>query len=212
MGTTRTGGLGGRAFAAWTTAIVGITAIQSVVHLFVNLGTDDHHSVFDLDRSNGVPDVVSTLALVMATAGAAAIAWTSERRAGPATLTVVLGALTVADLLHEGAHPASRDGSIVVGLVVAAAILLATVALAAGRRARLTLLVAACLLAGSFLASGLDRFDEWFARGRGDPVGELRIVAKEGLELLGWSLVGLALWDEALRRRAARGRGREGRG
>ncbi len=26
-------------------------------------------------------------------------------------------------------------------------------------------------------------------------------MAKEGLELLGWSLVALALWDEALRRR-----------
>ena len=45
--------------------------------------------------------------------------------------------------------------------------------------------------------------DQWFERARGDPIAEYQIVAKEGLELLGWSLVALALWDEALCRRRA---------
>jgi hypothetical protein len=60
------------------------------------------------------------------------------------------------------------------------------------------------LLLCSFLVSGLDRYDHRFERERGDPIAEYQIVAKEGLELLGWSLVALALWDEALRRRRAR--------
>jgi hypothetical protein len=58
------------------------------------------------------------------------------------------------------------------------------------------------VLAASFFVTGLDRLDHWFERERGDPIAEYQIVAKEGLELLGWSLVALALWDEALRRRA----------
>jgi hypothetical protein len=60
-----------------------------------------------------------------------------------------------------------------------------------------TLAVGGCALVGSFLVMGLDRFDPWFARERGDAVAEYEIVAKENLELLGWSLVALALWDAA---------------
>jgi hypothetical protein len=211
MGRGKTGGLGGRAFAAWVAGIVAVVALQSVVHLVVVLGAGDLHSVFDLDRSNGVPDLVSTLALAVATAGAAATAWveTGGRRLLPSVLAVALAGLTLADLLHEGAHPSSRDGTVVVALVFAAAVLLGAIGVGAGRRVQVTLLAAACLLAVSFLTSGLDRFDQWFERRRGDPVAEYRIVAKEGLELLGWSLVGLALWDEALRRRAVRTTGRE---
>jgi hypothetical protein len=67
-----------------------------------------------------------------------------------------------------------------------------------------TLLLTGALLLCSFLVSGLDRYDHRFERERGDPIAEYQIVAKEGLELLGWSLVALALWDEALRRRRAR--------
>ena len=60
--------------------------------------------------------------------------------------------------------------------------------------------MATIVLAGSFLVGGLERFDPMrFQRERGDPIAEYQIVAKEGLELLGWSLVALALWDEALR-------------
>jgi hypothetical protein len=56
-------------------------------------------------------------------------------------------------------------------------------------------------LAVSFLIIGLDRLDRRFERERGDLIAEYQIVAKEGLELIGWSLVALALWDAALERR-----------
>jgi len=101
--------------------------------------------------------------------------------------------------MHDGAHPFRRAGPLVIAIVVATAVLLAIIAADAAHRARVTLVVAAAVLGGSFLAAGLDRL-EWFDRDPGEPIAEYRVVAKEGLELLGWSLVALALWDEALRR------------
>jgi hypothetical protein len=93
-------------------------------------------------------------------------------------------------------------GRIVIGVSVGTLVLLgfATVG-----RSRLTLAVAACLLVGAFLADGVDRVTERFEPQRGDWPTESQIVVKEGLELLGWSLVALAVWDEAIRRRRVRG-------
>jgi hypothetical protein len=68
-----------------------------------------------------------------------------------------------------------------------------------GDRVRTTSAAASLALASSFLAAGLERFDRVFERARGEPIAECRVVAKEGLEAVGWSLVALALWDEALR-------------
>jgi hypothetical protein len=117
-------------------------------------------------------------------------------------LAAVLLLLTLADLLHDGAHPWSRSGPYVIALVLAAWVLLVIVAAASGPRARFTFAAAALIVAASFFTEGLDRLSHELERERGDPIAEYRIVAKEGLELLGWSLVALALWDEALRRRA----------
>jgi hypothetical protein len=203
MGEELSGGLRTQAFWLWATGIVGVALLQSTVHLLVVLARHDYHSVLDLDRSNGVPDLVSTVALGCAATGAAAVArWSPvARRVVPTCLAAVLCALTIADLLHDGAHPATDVGRFVIGLVTAAAVLLGAVAVGSAARARATLALAALLLAGSFFVSGLDHLDVWFERMRGDAVVEVQIVAKEGLELVGWSLVALALWDEALRRR-----------
>jgi hypothetical protein len=185
--------------------ILGAAALQSMVHLVVVLGEHDLHSRFDLDRSNGVPDLVSNLALACATAGAAALAWhqRGRGRGAPACLVVALAGLTIADLLHDGAHVSSHTGRLVIGLVAVTSVLLAVVAVESAGRTRATLAMAAVALVGSFLVSGLDHFDIWFERMRGDPVAEYQIVGKEGLELIGWGLVALALWDEAIRRRQA---------
>ena len=192
-------------FAAWICAIVALAIAQSAVHLaFVDHDSVD--SIVDLDRSNGLPDLVSTIALAAAAFGAGVIAHcdrTAMRRVAFA-LTAALVALAVADLLHVGAHPATVSGTLVVAASGCTVVLLALVGLASAWRARATLLLAGGLLLCSFLVNGLDRYDQRFERERGDPVAEYEIVAKEGLELLGWSLVALALWDEALRRRRAR--------
>ena len=57
--------------------------------------------------------------------------------------------------------------------------------------------VAGTLLVAAFLVTGLDRVFVEFQRPRGDAATEYRIAAKEDLELVGWSLVALALWDAA---------------
>ena len=97
-----------------------------------------------------------------------------------------------------------RGGPVVIAAVALTLARLAFVALRSSPRFGVTVAVATIVLAGSFLVGGLERFDPMrFQRERGDPIAERQIVAKEGLELLGWSLVALAFWDEALRRRAS---------
>jgi len=198
------GGLHSRTFVAWVVGIVGLAALQSMVHLVVVLRENDLHSLFDLDRSNGAPDLVSTLALACGAVAASTIARREPRpaRAIPGCLAATLATLTLADLLHDGAHLSSTGGVLVIGMVAVAAALMAAVGAGSSGRMRATSAAAAIAIATSFLVSGLDRLDGWFERRRGDPVAEYQIVAKEGLELVGWSLVALALWDEAIRRRA----------
>ena len=202
MGDGRRCGFGRRAFVASLVVIAALVAAQSVFDLVVVLRFDRIGTLVDLDRSNGLPDLVSTAALGLGAAGAALIA-VRERRLqhlGATLLAAFLLLLTLADVLHDGAHPASRSGPYVIALVLAAWAVLVIVAVASAPRARFTFAAAALILGASFFAEGLDRLSHGLERERGDPIAEYRIVAKEGLELLGWSLVALALWDEALRR------------
>lgn len=187
-----------------TLAVIALLAIaQTVAHLVVVLDAGRIGTIVDLDRSNGLPDIVSTLALALATVGAGLVAWwgTGGRTPAAGGLAAVLAVLTLADILHDGAHPRSPDGAYVIGFVVVAGVLLALVGRACAPRTRATLVAAGATLVCSFLVTGLDRVNHWFERARGDPIAEYQIVAKEGLELVGWSLVALGLWDEALRRR-----------
>ena len=202
MGEGRSGIRSG-VFAAWVGLIAGVALLQSAVHLEVVLRWDRVGTLVDLDRSNGIPDLASTLALAASAAGASSIAREAQgwRRLAPAALSVLLVGLTLADLVHDGPHPVSGIGWLVIAMVAFAGLLLAFIAVTSGVRAWTTLAVAGCLLMASFLVNGLDEYDQRFERERGDSIAEYQIVAKEGLELLGWSLVALALWEEALRRR-----------
>ena len=194
-----------KAFGVWTAVAAAAVVAQTLVHLMLAMVADRPRTVFDVEQSNGAPDIVSGIVLLLGALGALGIAHAerAERRVVALLAAAVFAALTVADFLHDGPHPASFGGTFVVALVAVAAILVALIALGSDHRARVTLVVAAVLLAGAFLASGIDRFDAFEAR-RGELIKEGRLVTKEGLEFLGWSLVALALWDEALRRRARR--------
>lgn len=198
-------GLGRLGFGGALIVIAALVVAQSVVHLVVVLLFHRMETFVDLDRSNGLPDIVSTVALALAALGAGAIARheRGSQRVAATVLAAVLAVLMLADLLHDGAHPSSATGPYVIALVAAAAGLFGMVALSSVPRVRVTLVVAALALASSFVVTGLDRLDHRFERARGDKTAEYEIVAKEGLELLGWSLVALALWDEALRLRGA---------
>jgi hypothetical protein len=200
MGKGGSTGLARPAFVGWLFVIAALVAAQSIVHLMAALELHRTETWVDLDRSNGLPDIVSTLALVVGAVGAGAIAFGERgpRRIAAGLLAVIISALMLADALHDGAHPSSATGRYVIGLVVCAAVLLGVAALSAAPRTRLTLAVAVLALGASFLVAGLGRLDHRFERGRPSPIAEYQIVAKEGFELLGWSLVALVLWDVAL--------------
>jgi hypothetical protein len=185
-------------------AIAGLVVLQSVVHLVLVLDLHRIDTVVDLDRSNGIPDILSTLAFAVAAAGAVVLARSEDGRgllgSALAAGLVLLGA---ADLIHWGAHPTPTSGKVVIALVGGVGVLAVLIAVDSAVRTRVTLAGAGCVLVCSFAVITLDRFFHRFERERGDAIAEYQIVAKEGLELLGWSLVALALWDEALRRRRA---------
>jgi hypothetical protein len=203
MGKGPMAGFGRLAFVGALLTIGLLVAAQSVVHLFVVLHLHRLDTFVDLDRSNGLPDIISTIALALAALGASAVVRreSGAQRVIGMSLAGVLTVLTLADLFHDGAHPSSTKGWYVIVFVAVAAVLLGFVGLTAGRRGRVTLAVGVLMLASSFFVTGLDRLNHRFERARGERTSEFEIVAKEGLELLGWSLIALALWDEALRRR-----------
>ena len=113
----------------------------------------------DLDRSNGLPDLISTLALLAAVGGAVLLAQRCDarRRREAWALAALLAALALADALHDGPHASAGGGWYVIALVVATGVLLAHVGLESNVRSRTTLGVAAVILIASFLVNGLDR-------------------------------------------------------
>lgn len=102
--------------------IFAIAALQTLLHVELTLGQRRLDTIFDLGRSNGVPDLVSTMTLAFASVGATALALRDHGigRAVAAALAGFLGILTLADALHDGAHPTRPHGLLVVALAIAA--------------------------------------------------------------------------------------------
>jgi hypothetical protein len=59
---------------------LALVAAQSAAHLIAALAFGSYHSVFDLDRSNGIPDVLSVVVIAAGALGAAVLS--SRDRAG----------------------------------------------------------------------------------------------------------------------------------
>ena len=189
-----------------------VVAAQSVAHFVVmlgaNLGFGQSDSAFDLAGSNAVPDVISTVVIVAAAVGAVALAGRAAFDRMPAAgLALVLLVVGVDDTLHTG-DKAGSYGLVVIGTLLTAGTLAAWVAVRAIGVAR------ACLLAGLVLLV-LDVkapfvYDQLMnavgqpALGRGDFLYELGVVLDEGMELMGWVLVAIGLWQAALAARTTR--------
>ena len=161
MGEERREGLGPRRFAAFALGIAALVAAQSLAHLVVVLRVGRIGTFVDLDRSNGLPDIVSTIALATASLGAALLAHRRSdivRNASRAA-SLLLAILTLADLLHDGAHPMRHGGPLVIAAVAMTLALLAVVARRASMLFGVTVTIATVALGGSFLVGGLERFD-----------------------------------------------------
>ena len=203
--------------ASLLAAVLFIVA-QSVAHLIATAGFHvcdatgfaECPSVFDLDHNNGIADAVSTAVIATAALGAAVLgARRRPRQVAAMALATILFLVTIEDALHLGENARTKDGVIVVGTVLCAAVLTILVAVGASRESRWILLVGTALLAIDAKAPYL--YDQIMnavgqpALVRGDLLYELGIVLDEAMELAGWTLLAVGLWDAAVAVRVSDG-------
>ena len=182
-------------------ALVALLVLaQSIAHLLATerFGTLD--SIVDLDRSNGAPDLLSTAAIIAAAAGAAWLACRARawRRLTAGLLGACLAAIAVEDLLQASAGMSTPGGLAVTMSATAATAMLVAVVGPAEARTTLALVAGLGALAASLVVGQLPELEQRFERARGDGLIEVQIVAKQGLELAGWCLVAIVVWDIAL--------------
>jgi hypothetical protein len=188
-----------------------VIVAQSTAHLIATVGFgvcdatgfSECPSVFDLDHNNGISDLVSTAVIATAAVGAAVLGVRRRpREVAALALATILVLVTFDDALHLEDNGRTEYGLIVVGTIVCAAILTIRVALGVSRETRWLLLVGTALLA-------LDAKTPYFydqlmnivgqpALVRGDLLYELGVVLDEAMELAGWTLLAVGLWDAAL--------------
>ena len=183
--------------------------LQSAIGLIAALGFNSYHSFLDLDRNNGVPDLLSTAAILIAAVGAGELAVVQRRdRWKAAALTLLLSIVALADLSQQEAGFGDAGGMTVVLALVTSTLLILVIARKASARVRLTLVVGLCLLIVAVrMAYEYDQFLNILGRGdqeRGDLDYELGIVLKQGLEFLGWSFVATGIWATAVAARVGR--------
>jgi uncharacterized membrane protein len=180
-----------------------VLVAQSTIGLFAALVLNSYDSLVDLDRNNGIPDLLSTGAILAAGLGAAELAVARSRgRWLPAALALLLLIVALDDLLQQEARSGDAWGRSVMATLVALTVLILVIARNAPRRARLTLVIGLFLLAVAVKnAYEYDQFLNVLARGdqeRGDFDYEFGIVLKQGLEFVGWSLVATGIWATAV--------------
>jgi hypothetical protein len=187
-------------FNLWLVATAILLLAQSIAHILAAGPFGTVGSIVDLDRSNGIPDIVSTGAIAIAGIGAVALAWRSRRRERLSAAAVVacLGVIAVDDVVGV-----DKDAKAVAALAVTGVAIVAAAALAArdgrsGRRSAVMLTAGLAALVATLVVGQLPEIEQWFDRERGDPVFELQIIAKQDLELAGWALIALGLWNRAL--------------
>lgn len=187
-----------RAFEGSLAAIALLVFVQSAAHSIAVGALDSTDSIVDLDRSNAIPDVVSTGLIAAATGGALALAWRTKgtRRLVAALTVACLVLIGFDDVAGVDRNAAAAATLIVTGLAIAATAGLTAAAGSAGYRAAVTIAAGLVALVATLFVGQLPELDQWFERARGDSIIEAQIVLKQGLELAGWALVALGLWDE----------------
>jgi hypothetical protein len=184
-------------------------ALQSAAGLVAALHFHSYNSAFDLDRNNGIPDLLSTLAILAAALGATALAARLTRyRWQAAALAILLSIVVLDDVTQTEAGDANAWNVSVMITLALTTFLIVSFARQAPRRAGLTLVIGLCLLVAAVKNAWVSPYDHLLTalgdRGeqRGDVGYELGIVLKQGLELFGWGLVAIGLWATAIAARA----------
>jgi len=198
--------------------VAGAIAIvaQSVAHLIatVEFGVCDASgfgpcsSVFDLDHNNGISDVVSSFVIAVAGIGAAVL---GTRRRPREVMAFVLAAflflISFDDTLHLEDTVRNAYGVFVFGTIVTAGVLLVRVAASVSSETRRLMLFGVAILALDikfpFVYDQMMNVVGQPNLVRGDLLYELGVVLDEAMELAGWTLLAVGLWDAALSIRPA---------
>jgi hypothetical protein len=200
-----------RLFALAVVVLLLVGLAQSIAHVWETIHRSTLDSLVDLERNNGIPDVLSTLVIVVGCAGAVAVSRatrTSRDRWAAALLACTLALVALDDLVQASVGLSTARGLAVVAVVTVATALLVAVAARAGTRARWTIVLGLVALALSLAVGQAPDFASDLERARGERVAELEIAIKQGLELAGWWFIALGLWDLGLGLRTARRRER----
>lgn len=181
-------------------ALAVVLVAQSVAHVVAVFALDSYTSVVDLNRNDGIPDVISTLAILAAAICAARLGAIDGSVDGW-MLAGILGFVAAADVVHTGVESLGVVGvAVAIALLVVAA-LLGRIARTSSRQvATLLLAGVSCLVASVAIGFVFRLADRYMDMERGDVVYEAKIVVKQGLELAGWWFVVLGLVDAARRR------------
>jgi len=197
-----------------TASLVGgaiVIVAQSAMHLVATVGFGvctktgfgTCPSIYDLDHNNGISDVISTVTIALAALGACVLG--ARRRPHELTafaLAAFLLLVTFDDAVHLEDTLGSIYGLIVLGTIVCAALLTIRVATGVSAGSRQLLLVGVAILALDAKAPFFyDQLMNVVGRPdlvRGDLLYELGVVLDEAMELTGWILVAVGMWDAAL--------------
>jgi hypothetical protein len=182
-----------------------LLAVQSVAHLAASIHFHSYDSLLDLDRNNGIPDVLSSVMIVTAAFGALALAASSPRdRWQAGALALLLAIVAFDDVSQKEAGNANAWAMSVIMTLALTTLLVLTITRRAPRSAALALLVGLGLLVAAVKNAYVAPYDQLLemlghsGEQRGHLDYELGIVLKQGLEFLGWSLVAIGLWATAL--------------
>lgn len=177
-----------------------LVVLQSIAHPVATGPLGELDSIVDLDRSNGIPDVVSTIVIAVATVGAIAVALRRKgwERVSALLLMACLGVVAVDDVVGVDRDFVAAATLTVTGFAILTVAAFAMADRASGPRAAVTITAGLLALMATLVIGQLPELAPWFERARGDEIVELQIIAKQGFELAGWGLVALGLWDRAL--------------
>jgi hypothetical protein len=181
---------------------VALVVAQSTAHLVATVEFHQFNTVVDVDRSNGIPDVVSTVLIVGAVLGATVLAARDRRgRLAALALADVLLLIGLDDALHTGNSVRGGYSAVVIGTLVAAVGLTTWVAVRSPFAARICLLAGLALLVLDVKEPYyFDQFMNTIGRPY-DPRGTFLIefgkALDEAMELMAWVLIAVGLWDAA---------------
>jgi hypothetical protein len=182
-----------------------LLVVQSVAHLIASLHFHSYDTPVDLDRNNGIPDVLSSTMIVTAAVGAFVLAARSARdRWQAGALGLLLAMVAFDDVFQKEAGDANAWAMSVIITLALTTLLILAITRRAPRNVRLALLLGLGLLVAAVKNAYVAPYDHLLVMlGHGDEQRghldyELGIVLKQGLEFLGWSLVAIGLWATAL--------------